>query len=220
MIEISDINVLINIEHPYVSDLFLSLTNPNGVVITLAYDRDHEGANYTATIFDDAASLSIPQGSPPYTGSFKPAEPLSNYNSSMSKGTWTLFIEDTAANDEGNLLDWSMQIEGIDASKQSCDLPKKVAPKGFSPNKDGLNETWILTNINIPNDSATEAFPIVQVRIYKPTGELIFSSAHYENEFDGTSNRREKLPVGSYIYEITSENPDFTHQKGWLYIKY
>ena len=220
MVEISDINILINIEHPYVSDLFLSLTNPNGEVITLAYDRNHEGANYTETIFDDAANLSIPQGSPPYTGSFKPAEPLSNYNFSMSNGTWTLFIEDTAANDEGNLLDWSLQIEGIDASKQRCDLPLTIAPKGFSPNNDGVNETWILSNINIPNDSATEAFPIVQVRIYKPTGELIYISEHYDNLFDGTSTRGEKLQVGSYIYEITSENPDFTHQNGWLYIKY
>lgn len=220
IVEISDINIGVNIEHPYASDLFLSLINPQGQTIVLVYDAEHEGANYTETLFDDDASLSIVQGSPPYTGSFRPADPLSVYNFTMSNGIWTLYIEDTAANDEGSLRDWSIQIEGIDASEQKCDLPQTKAPKGFTPNGDQENDVWTLSNINLKNDSSTAAYPIVQVHIYKRTGEMVYASEHYDNTFNGTSLQGEKLPVGSYIYEITSENPNFTPQKGWLYIKY
>lgn len=220
IIEISDINVLLNIEHTYASDLFLSLMNPQGKTVVLVYDADFEGANFTETLFDDDAPLSIVQGSPPFTGSFRPADPLSAYNFTMSNGIWTLYIEDTAPNDEGNLLDWSIQIEGIDASEQKCDLPPTKTPKGFTPNNDGYNDVWTLDNINLPLDSSTSSFAIVQVRIYKRTGELVYASEHYDNTFDGTSLQGEKLPVGSYIFEITSENPNFSPQKGWLYIKY
>jgi subtilisin-like proprotein convertase family protein len=75
-------------------------------------NRNGSGNNYTNTRFNDSAVSSITAGppfaSPPFTGTFKPEQPLSTFTGSQMAGTWTLRVEDVVGGDIGTLLGWSI----------------------------------------------------------------------------------------------------------------
>lgn len=67
-------------------------------------------------------------------------------------------------------------------------------PDAFSPNGDGLNDTWELFGI--------EAFPDAIVTIFNRWGEVIYSSGRgYIHPFDGTLNGT-SLPAGLYAFTL------------------
>jgi gliding motility-associated-like protein len=68
-------------------------------------------------------------------------------------------------------------------------------PTGFSPNGDGINDTWVLRGI--------ESYADTEVRIYNRWGHLVFYSKNYPIPFDGTYNGS-PLPAGVYIYTIST----------------
>ena len=72
-------------------------------------------------------------------------------------------------------------------------LPDIVFPNGFTPNGDGVNDVWIIDNIQF--------FPNNVVEVYNRWGELLFRSEGYEVPWDGKYNGKE-LPVGTYYYVI------------------
>src|SRR5207247_840740 len=96
---VQDVNVKINITHTYDSDLVLSLIAPDGTTITLADGEGGSGNNFRDTVFDDEASTPIGQGSPPFTGTFRPETPLSAADGINAAGNWQLHVEDTGPQD-------------------------------------------------------------------------------------------------------------------------
>ena len=109
---ITDVNVTVNISHTYVQDLSLALISPGGITILLSVGNGSSGNNYSNTIFDDSAMLSISNGSAPFTGTFKPQIPLSYLNNTASYGNWTLKVVDSGEADTGTITSWSLQICG------------------------------------------------------------------------------------------------------------
>src|SRR5262249_54889634 len=107
---ITHATVTINLTHTFDSDLIITLTAPTGQQVVLSAFNGFNGDNYTNTTFDDAASISIDLGTPPFTGTFKPDTPLSELNGLDPNGTWKLSIQDAAALDTGTLLNWSLQL--------------------------------------------------------------------------------------------------------------
>jgi subtilisin-like proprotein convertase family protein len=106
---IHDLDVRINITHTNVFDLQLFLQDPFGSRICLnMYDfKDEFGTypDYTNTIFDDEALLSIEHAEPPFTGRFRPRQPyeLSLFDGRDAYGIWSLQICDTFDWDTGTL---------------------------------------------------------------------------------------------------------------------
>ncbi len=74
-------------------------------------------------------------------------------------------------------------------------IPQLVIPNGITPNGDGINDVWVIDNI--------EQFPNVEVEIYNRWGEQIFYSKGYppSERWDGTYKGK-KLPTGTYYYVI------------------
>lgn len=68
------------------------------------------GTNYSGTIFDDEANTSITAGTAPFTGRFRPMNPLNSYDFEQVKGTWTLEINDRVKANRGTLVSWSLEI--------------------------------------------------------------------------------------------------------------
>ncbi|WP_295649741.1 gliding motility-associated C-terminal domain-containing protein [uncultured Mucilaginibacter sp.] len=66
-------------------------------------------------------------------------------------------------------------------------------PSLFSPNHDGINDTWNITGL--------ANYPGTQVNIYDRSGALIYTSVGYAKPFDGTRNGMD-LPSGVYYYTI------------------
>ena len=77
-------------------------------------------------------------------------------------------------------------------------LPGITFPDGISPNGDGINDTWIIDNIDLFDDAMVE--------VYNRWGQMLFQSAPgYPVPWDGRFNGKD-LPVGTYYYVIYSDN--------------
>ena len=116
---ISDIEVLVNIDHTWVSDLSLFLVSPDGTIYSLAENigigtESGSGDNFTNTIFNQSASTSINSASPPFTGKFRPNQPIDALIGKTAFGNWTLNIEDNGPQDTGELINFqiNMTIKG------------------------------------------------------------------------------------------------------------
>jgi subtilisin-like proprotein convertase family protein len=112
---ITDVSVRIDrLWHPYVSDLRISLIPPTGPSVALVADPGVGGDqdNFFHTIFLGSASTPIGSGAAPFTGNFRPDQPLSTLNGVASGGTWTLHLVDASAGDVGTLEAWGLEICG------------------------------------------------------------------------------------------------------------
>ncbi len=107
---ISDINVTLNIDHNWITDLDIKLIGPDGTEVILANDVGGAGDDMTNTTFDDDAATAIGDGSPPFTGVFKPQGRLSDFNGLSALGDWTLHINDDRNFVGGTLLDWTIEF--------------------------------------------------------------------------------------------------------------
>ena len=115
---IEDIDVRISITHTNVFDLQLFLQSPAGTRICLnMYNLREffEGANYTQTIFDDEAEISIEEAEPPFTGRYQPKaiDPLNQleiFDEENVYGTWHLQIYDMFDWDTGTLDSFELVI--------------------------------------------------------------------------------------------------------------
>jgi len=112
---ISDIEVLLNINHSYISDLSLFLVSPDGSIFSLAENiglgtQLESGDNFTNTIFSQNSSVSINNASPPFTGIFRPNQPIDGLIGKSAFGYWTLSIEDNYPADSGELLSFELNI--------------------------------------------------------------------------------------------------------------
>ncbi len=66
-------------------------------------------------------------------------------------------------------------------------------PNSFTPNNDGVNDTWNIANI-------TE-YPNATIRIFNRLGGEVYHSRGYPSPFTGKMNNKD-LPVGTYYYLI------------------
>jgi subtilisin-like proprotein convertase family protein len=70
-------------------------------------------------VFDDAAarplSSAVPgeNGDDPFTGSWKPASPLSALAGHSADGAWTFHVADQAAADVGSVRAFSLHLSGF-----------------------------------------------------------------------------------------------------------
>jgi subtilisin-like proprotein convertase family protein len=110
---IEDLDVRINITHTNVFDLQLFLQSPTGTKICLNMFDFKEFSvypNYTNTIFDDEAMLSIKDGEAPFTGRFRPLDKLSNFDGQDTYGSWHLQIYDMWPTDTGTLNSFELMV--------------------------------------------------------------------------------------------------------------
>ncbi|PHQ57622.1 MAG: hypothetical protein COC16_00430 [Lutibacter sp.] len=109
---ITDINVKVNITHPWIGDLTLTLISPHGTSVILVASRIDEGDDYTNTVFDDDAIAEISSGTAPFMGLFTPQGSLSDFNKEESYGEWVLKVVDSGPEDIGQIDNWSLEICG------------------------------------------------------------------------------------------------------------
>ncbi len=84
-------------------------------------------------------------------------------------------------------------------------VPTVEPVEGFSPNGDGVNETWTINHI--------QKFPDAVVEVYNRWGERVFRSEGYDDPWDGTFEG-EPLPVGTYYYVIDLNDPEVKNLTG------
>jgi gliding motility-associated-like protein len=83
----------------------------------------------------------------------------------------------------------TMVINSISLTDTPVDCIK--IPNAFSPNADGINDTWII--------DGREIFPDALISIYNRWGQMLYQARGDGEAWDGTYNDR-FVPTGTYIY--------------------
>ncbi len=101
-------------------------------------------------------------------------------------------------------------LDGCSASAQVTVnvLQSPLIPNTFTPNGDGVNDTW--------NIKYLDSYPDCTVQIFNRWGTAIYSSVGYPSPWDGRYNSQE-VPAGVYYYLI---NPKHGRKafSGWVTI--
>lgn len=124
---IRDVQVALEIEHSWTSDLIVTLVAPDGTRVVLVDREGGSGDDFSGTIFDDSAVESIVGAESPFTGSFRPHESSSAFDGKNANGTWTLEIDDRASLDGGELVGWVLGIESC-CNRFTNDTPIPIDP--------------------------------------------------------------------------------------------
>jgi gliding motility-associated-like protein len=101
----------------------------------------------------------------------------------------------------------------LELSNNGCSEEKPITvtniqcsvPKGISPNGDGDNDIFDLSNLNVQ-----------RLQIFNRYGIEVFSKINYSNEWIGKSNSGEELPDGTYYFVVTFASGK--NKTGWVYI--
>jgi gliding motility-associated-like protein len=99
-----------------------------------------------------------------------------------------------------------------DGKGDVCDLVELNISQGITPNGDGVNDTWVIYNI--------ENHPGTIVRVFNRWGKEVFYSNNYHNDWDGHYlDLQDSLPSSSsYMYQIDLNGDGTIDAQGWLYI--
>jgi gliding motility-associated-like protein len=91
-------------------------------------------------------------------------------------------------------------VNGCQATHQikvSDQCPDVFIPNTFTPNGDGINDTWAITGLDAGST----------IKVFTRNGTIVYQSAGYGIAWNGAYNGK-KLPAGVYYYVITTKrNP-------------
>jgi subtilisin-like proprotein convertase family protein len=106
----------VGIDHTFVRDLVATLTSPSGTSVAVFSRDGGAGVNICQAVFDDSATTSIDDATgddAPFTGTWRPSEPLSTFIGEVADGTWELNVADVAGLDTGSLRSVSLHLSGF-----------------------------------------------------------------------------------------------------------
>lgn len=84
-----------------------------------------------------------------------------------------------------------------------------VVNTGLSPNGDGVNDYFTITNI--------EKYPENELRVFNRWGAVVYAKRGYSNQWGG-SFRKDELPDGTYFYTLRIQGIKEGFYKGYLQI--
>jgi Secretion system C-terminal sorting domain len=207
-----DVNVRIDtMFHTWDSDVTFYLRR-GAVGVNIVDNVGGSGDNFIGTILNDSASTPIASGTAPFTGSFRPSNPLTPFNGAFTSGYWTLVATDTAGGDTGLLKAWCLVITyaGCTGIQQTIEIPNYYSlgqnyPNPFNP----------VTNIKFSLPQAQNVKLVVFDILGKEVATLVNeykTSGVYQVDFDASH-----LASGVYFYSI--QTPNFTQTKRMLLVK-
>lgn len=106
----------------------------------------------------------------------------------------------------------SQEDRDKDGIGDECDTIEVNISEAVTPNGDGINDTWVIYNI--------ENYPKNKVSVFNRWGDLVFEAKNYQNQWDGHyKNRAQSLPDGgSYYYQLDLDGNGKVDYEGWIYI--
>lgn len=116
---ISDLNVRLNITHPYDADLDVFLIAPDGTRVELFTDVGGRDDNFTNTNLNSEALWPILSAVAPFNGSYRPEGQLAVLYGKKIAGTWSLEIRDDASGNQGTLNSWSLIVNAPERQTQT-----------------------------------------------------------------------------------------------------
>jgi gliding motility-associated-like protein len=99
-------------------------------------------------------------------------------------------------------ITYQLKLTGIGGCSVSDQIFVEVlkapqVPNAFSPNGDGINDTWRIKYL--------DSYPGCTIDVFNRYGQKVFSSVGYATEWDGKLNGK-TLPIGTYYYVLNPKN--------------
>ncbi|MFD0964948.1 zinc-dependent metalloprotease [Pseudofulvibacter geojedonensis] len=174
-VNITDVNVTIDITYEYINDLRVELEHPDGTKIDLIKNIDDQsgpgaGNHFTQTVLDDAGTTAITAGTAPFTGTFSPENPLNVLNGKTSQGDWKLNVYDQWTDSTGTINSFKLEICGNPVLSIEDDIFADSFAVWPNPNNGNFNIAF--NNVN------KEA---ISVELYDIRGRKIFNQEYTQN---------------------------------------
>ncbi|ARN76624.1 hypothetical protein BST97_00610 [Nonlabens spongiae] len=186
----TDVNVSVDINHTYIGDLIVEVTNPDGVTSRLFNLQCNDTDDLMVT-FDD-------QGSPfdcnnSTTGTYVPAQPIDPLVGSDAQGNWTMVMGDAAPGDLGTWNTWSVEICSTEVRALSSESFAQIDSFKVYPNP-SLGSFTITSSLFSRSSS--------QLNLYDLSGRQVYA----QNMTAQTSqdvNLPSHISSGLYVLELT-----------------
>ncbi|HEY5123034.1 MAG TPA: M28 family peptidase [Ignavibacteria bacterium] len=194
---VNRVRVNLSLNHANDGDLIIQLIGPGGLS-NLSQRNGSGGQNYINTAFDDTAALSIIQGTPPFTGTYRPQTILSFFNDKPVSGYWVLRIYDAAAGNTGTLTNWCLQIE----TKANVGIEENIIPVKFELSQNYPNPFNSTTNIKYAISKSSN----VKITVYDILGkelEVLIDEQLQAGTYQ-TSWNASNYSSGVYFYRMQS----------------
>jgi uncharacterized repeat protein (TIGR01451 family) len=183
---------LSNLNHTFPNDINLLLVGPTALKTVLMSDAAYgSSAEAVDLIFDDTASAPLPASGDISSGAWQPsvydaapafsspapASPygnaLSHFNGADPNGAWSLFANDDAVGDFGNIAGgWSLSLTTVTPINQVADVGVSVtAAPGSARVGDNLTYTFTVTN------AGPAAASVVMFTNLVPAGATLISAS-------------------------------------------
>jgi len=150
---------------------------------------------------DGSIEILTEGGTEPYFYSFENGGSHLSLIQGLYEGEYNIEISDS----NNCVLDLST-IRLIDTDRECI-----IIPNAFTPNGDGINDTWVIEGIN--------SFPNHIVQVFNRWGQLVYQGFNGDNEWDGRFNDK-FVPAGSYLYIVKLYNRELTDYSGIVTVIY
>jgi len=208
---IYDIDVSVTINHTNDTDLYIMLTHTGFGQTNMSIHNGGSGNNYIGTVFDDEADTLITNGTPPFTGLYRPEVSLDKYDNSVSLGYWILKIFNMSDSITGQLIEWCVNISYYNP----IGIVNNQVPVKFSLSQNYPNPFNASTKINyeIPKQGN------VKLIIYDILGRevsVLADGGHSPGKYTAIWNAG-NFASGIYFYRLI--HSDFVESKKMVLVK-
>lgn len=227
---LADLDVQTFLAHTAPDNLDVTITSPQGTVVTLTTDNGGSYDNaYNGTVWDDQAD---PGGQVPYpsnqnlvtdrdhstigqvAATLVPEEGLAAFNGENPNGSWTLTISDDTAGDGGTLTDWSLTVTATPtapilvwapSAENTTDIPIPIGVTGtvFS-SIEVSGAAPYLYDVSVGTDLQHSANGEVDMTLTSPEGTSVTlttdNGGELDNVFNGTVWATSVDPDGQVPY--------------------
>lgn len=203
---VEDIELNLNLNHTNDGDLLISLMKSSDIT-NLSQFNGENGQNYTNTTFDDSATISITQGTPPFTGRFIPQSLFTIFRGKQMQGNWILRIYDIRPGNTGFLINWTLNLiysSQVSVKKIENNVPEKYAlyqnyPNPFNPT------TKIRFQIKEPGMVKLKVYNLLGMEIVTLINEKL-QAGEYEIPFNVNQYPDKNISSGVYFYRLETGN--------------
>ncbi len=195
---ISDVNLSLNITHPFMGNIGLRLSNPSNNVDNILIQNTCSGINNFNGTLDDAGSAIICVS--PIAGLILPTQPLSDFNGGNALGDWKVRIRDTSSTEIGVLNSATLNI----CSKVYTQIPLTNAVFNIKSFTIFPNPSTGIFNIQTENPITNANITVADLN-----GRIVHESK--AENLDNKSLNLNHLQNGIYILNVS--NGDFNHSQ-------
>ncbi|WP_181248516.1 S8 family serine peptidase [Flavobacterium magnum] len=197
---VGNLSVNLNIAHTYIEDFTVYLEGPDAIgnpFIRLFEEPCGDNDNIIATV-SDAGTPFVCGANPGISGTVRPVDPLSSFNSMPADGIWTLYVVDAYNGDGGTINNFSLNFCNVVPANLNTGSQQFEAAISVYP-----NPTKGVLNVRLPDGADATTITLYDLR-----GRKIFSK-----QTQAVSDSMNISSLEDGIYVLSFENDKFRVSK-------